>query len=438
MQGLIRGNSLLNYFLRMSWVHKVEFLTKLIKRCRTIGTLSLLLNTLYSVTGKIVFYCKSTTRTPINYDKILNDHDRMLDFEVLQENIHSDLLWFETIDDKEQAAYVITLLRISGGAIISKLYKRILKLYTERVHELALLASASKEANNSEEEEQQSKPFEYPHDPDDPKHQKCLKLEKLWNETMVHFRKEVEKHQPKTKKEKDHAKKGKKKKKGSKTKSTGKSKKGKKKGKKGKKKKKGKKRQPVDWIQIMPIWLVKKIFSYLDKKSLARAKKVNEFWKWAVTELLKDRKARKLLDKANQKLKDAAGGECALPEDVTFKTPTPRVSHTQKRINKLQERGTILEELRHISDGVLDTRCLVVEACRTFADTLPYFDQITMFPRFVRTNSPLYKKPKYIVKDYKIIYEEPDDSLSVSLDDAKLSRHVYSSDESTSSDEMSK
>lgn len=140
------------------------------------------------------------------------------------------------------------LLRISGGAIISKLYKRILKLYTERVHELALLASASKEANNSEEEEQQSKPFEYPHDPDDPKHQKCLKLEKLWNETMVHFRKEVEKHQPKTKKEKDHAKKGKKKKKGSKTKSTGKSKKGKKKGKKGKKKKKGKKGQPVDWV----------------------------------------------------------------------------------------------------------------------------------------------------------------------------------------------
>jgi hypothetical protein len=61
-----------------------------------------------------------------------------------------------------------------------------------------------------------------------------------------------------------------------------------------------------------------------------------------------------------------------------------------------------------------------------------------MFPRFVRTNSPLYKKPKYIVKDYKIIYEEPDDSLSVSLDDARLSRHVYSSDESTSSDEMSK
>lgn len=53
----------------------------------------------------------------------------------------------------------------------------------------------------------------------------------------------------------------------------------------------------------MPIYIVKKIFSYLDNKTLKKAQKVNEYWKWAIGDYLKDKKMRKSMNKTNKKLK---------------------------------------------------------------------------------------------------------------------------------------
>lgn len=47
----------------------------------------------------------------------------------------------------------------------------------------------------------------------------------------------------------------------------------------------------------MPIWIVKKIFSYLDKKSLTKAKKVNAYWAWVIKDFNKDLKIERLLEK---------------------------------------------------------------------------------------------------------------------------------------------
>lgn len=52
----------------------------------------------------------------------------------------------------------------------------------------------------------------------------------------------------------------------------------------------------------MPIWIVKKIFGYLDKNSLAQAKKVNKYWEYAVSDLAKEVAARTAIDKRIKKI----------------------------------------------------------------------------------------------------------------------------------------
>lgn len=65
---------------------------------------------------------------------------------------------------------------------------------------------------------------------------------------------------------------------------------------------KGKSSQEADFIQLLPVWVVKRIFSYLDDKTLAQIKKVNEYWSYIVENLKSDNKARKSLDNKLDKI----------------------------------------------------------------------------------------------------------------------------------------
>lgn len=50
-------------------------------------------------------------------------------------------------------------------------------------------------------------------------------------------------------------------------------------------------------IQLLPVWIVKKILSYLDKKTLDTCKKVNEYWKYVIADYLKEIATRAQLNK---------------------------------------------------------------------------------------------------------------------------------------------
>lgn len=50
-------------------------------------------------------------------------------------------------------------------------------------------------------------------------------------------------------------------------------------------------------IQLLPVWIIKKILSYLDKKTLETCKKVNEYWKYIIADYLKEIATRAKLDK---------------------------------------------------------------------------------------------------------------------------------------------
>lgn len=81
-----------------------------------------------------------------------------------------------------------------------------------------------------------------------------------------------------------------------------------------KSKKRRKEKEETDWVncinskredvikllfqlQTLPIWVVKNIFSYLDKKTLKRIKDVNSYWAYVVDALIADQKIRKYIDK---------------------------------------------------------------------------------------------------------------------------------------------
>ncbi|XP_044253463.1 uncharacterized protein LOC123004327 [Tribolium madens] len=391
IQELIHGNTILTYYLRMSWQRKLSFFDELIKRIKSLATMKLAISTLQSLLGKLTAYCKSTTATPMNYDKVLYDHDRMLDKDILEENIALDLEWFESIEDQEQVAYLIAFLSISGQALM---WIFIANLQSELAHRL-------KTQVKKEEEKEEKKDSEglQTHDLDDPKHQKCLQLEKIWVESMGKFRKKVYTEKEPQKKSKKTKKKG--------------------------------KDESLDWIQIMPIMIVKKIFNYLDKKSLTRAKKVNAYWKWAIGDLLKDRKVHKSLNKIDKKLRKASGG-CFSPES-DFSEVRERVGHTERRLRKLQTRGAILEQLRQTSLPADKTYALITDAFQTFSEIAPFVSDVTMYPRVERKNSPIWKKPKFIVKDLEIICEDTGD-LSLSEDDTGIHTNFSSSVPTVGSD----
>lgn len=52
----------------------------------------------------------------------------------------------------------------------------------------------------------------------------------------------------------------------------------------------------------MPIWIVKKILGYVDEVTLRRAKQVNHYWDWVITDLLEDKKIEIYLRESRKKI----------------------------------------------------------------------------------------------------------------------------------------
>lgn len=50
-------------------------------------------------------------------------------------------------------------------------------------------------------------------------------------------------------------------------------------------------------LQVLPVWIVKKIFNYLDAKTLKKIKNVNSYWAYIVMEIAEEKKAMKFINK---------------------------------------------------------------------------------------------------------------------------------------------
>lgn len=130
-------------------------------------------------------------------------------------------------------------MRLSAQEMIRIFMKNLKIAYEKRLKSCTFQSEKIMEDQISEPPE-----FVYAYDPNDPKHQKCLDLEKQWDKSIGELRKKVEK-------EKKHEKKETSKK--TKTKETNKKTKKKETSKKAKKKQKKKNKdksddQPLDWV----------------------------------------------------------------------------------------------------------------------------------------------------------------------------------------------
>ncbi|KAK9883253.1 hypothetical protein WA026_001441 [Henosepilachna vigintioctopunctata] len=240
----------------------------------------------------------------------------MLDSVVLDESLSEDLKWFKTLDDAEQVDVIISMLRLSGGNVIKKMYWRLIKIFNEKALNLEVantkyISRTSMDFPENAEKrdvtlmEYQPKykgENENDYNPECPTHKKVIEGRKQWQTIMGKLKKDIETEllklndsiaQKKATKERDSANKS-----------------SKKKNKKKKKRRSKKSTSPrpkfeeTDWIQLLPVWTVKKIFSYLDKKVLQSLKNVNSYWSIISKEVLAEQKMRTQLDSIIKKSKE--------------------------------------------------------------------------------------------------------------------------------------
>ncbi|KAF2900750.1 hypothetical protein ILUMI_05434 [Ignelater luminosus] len=441
-----------SWFLRSSWTEKIESLTLMLKGLNNVDCLSLVLNTLMISSSKPTVYAESQYFTNFVYDKALHDHNRSLHPQTFTETRDADIEWYKTLEDSEQVLILIGLIRLGGGSVVHQIYERGVKIYNERAKDdkkiikpvdIIEIKAATPTHTKSEYNEMQmrkdverSSSFTYQlpvtprvlnikpaHmmefekcNPKDPYVMAVEKKRKTWNETINKYKIQVE---GRPLKDTSKGKKGDKSTKTSKSsKSPSKSPKSSKTGKGSKSdKKKIDVSETVDQIQLLPVWIVKKIFSYLDAKTLKKIKSVNKYWAYAVTDLQKEQKARKTLDKFIRKMEESIDLSC-VQIDATEKThePPKKAISPKKRLLELSKRGTTLPKLTGKLKRPLDNKSIAAEAAMQLADNyiLPV-SNLESFPRNMARAAPLYKVRSCMINEMGFNKTWFDETLEFSI-----------------------
>ncbi|XP_018332560.1 uncharacterized protein LOC108742049 isoform X2 [Agrilus planipennis] len=301
------------WFLRCAWHEKYNFILKLLNFVELSTSLQLLINILLDAQDKAAVYGECCITTDFVYDKVIADHNRSLEEKTLNEEIQSALHWFDELTSSKQISVLLTLVRMSGGTMARRLYQVVVNLHKDKQckryeknsqlniikdlsdpHKLSIVVNSSEVQQNrkilktdrrkvfySDKVESEGQENDI-HDPEDPLYVEVEKRRKVWKEIIGRYKTQLDK------------------KKGA--------------GQKAIKKKKGKKQQKqsqnkkpkdeLDTIQMLPVWVVKKIFGYLDTKTLRKIRTVNKYWDYVIGELLKEKASRKTLNKAISKMQD--------------------------------------------------------------------------------------------------------------------------------------
>ncbi|KAK4874477.1 hypothetical protein RN001_013837 [Aquatica leii] len=338
-----RFNCMQAWFIRCSWLEKFKFLTRMLYSLSSLSSLSVILNTLLSCSGKSSIYSIANNSNFV-YDKGLNDHNRALHTLTLKEAQDNDLQWFRSLkDDSDQVLVFIGLLRLGGGLIMYEVYKKGVQLYEQIVSAFAEVnlkagtisppqSSQMREAPCAQNRINIVPDLMYQVNPQDPIVLKTASCKKDYEDAFKKYKAQIENRAgvgPKLDKKDKPSKKNKK----------GAS--------------KSEESSDLDFVsihiklQLIPITIVKMIFNYLDPYTLKKIKNVNKYWDYAVKDLLKEKKGRKNLDKFIKKFKKDA------PEDVIDESeehpPKPVTvydkTYPKKRIKKLFNRCSVLPKL---------------------------------------------------------------------------------------------
>lgn len=382
--------ALLQYwFCRMSSDNKYSLIMRLLNQVRSIDSLSVILNNIYTVSGKAAVYAESQYIPKSIFDKPMQDHNRSLVNQTIKEKKDECVNWFYTLKDSDQAKIIIELLQMSGGFIIRKFYKELANIYNKKTEIRERLPSFSVaddvrsfQSDDSEFKKQKlfisAETMSTVYDPKHPLSEKANECQKKFNAKITSYEKEIQdkdseynldtlKKKEKKSKKKNKKGKGGKSKNSKKTKSRSKSssktsknsKSSKKKNKKSKKSKSSKKSKQkmyeikenecVDKLQMLPIWVMKNILNYLDNKTLNKMKEVNTYWEYVIDEIFEEKKLKQQINKTINFYQKELNELKKKHENIVeqkYQRIIFTVNNTEKRLVKLFRRGCVHPKLR--------------------------------------------------------------------------------------------
>nr|XP_023016812.1 uncharacterized protein LOC111506094 [Leptinotarsa decemlineata] len=192
----IRNNSIQNYFIRMSCENKEWFVLRLMGNISLAGVLQILHVMSWSHT-KMAVYNVADPETNFIYDKLILDHNRMLDEKVLAETMDNDIAWFATLEEYFQVSLVTDLIRMSSGIVKRKLCLPIFRLYHRKLaqHRRSQWKTGTDEKWDTQSSATQGIMISEDEDEYDPKHPASVEVEKQrkkWAEMIAKYRAEVE------------------------------------------------------------------------------------------------------------------------------------------------------------------------------------------------------------------------------------------------------
>ncbi|CAK1596403.1 unnamed protein product [Parnassius mnemosyne] len=139
-----------DWFSRISYVNKKLYLLVLLEDVQYAGTLSLLLKSLWNCRLKDSVLSISGVVTLSSYDQVPMDHNRTAaPVSILRQIMAIDRQWFHSLQSENQAIVLIELLTIAGGPVLWEVLKRAQNIYNRyREYELQNLKESVIVAKN--------------------------------------------------------------------------------------------------------------------------------------------------------------------------------------------------------------------------------------------------------------------------------------------------
>ncbi|GJQ82267.1 hypothetical protein Trydic_g19466 [Trypoxylus dichotomus] len=406
----IRISCLIAWFVRASSATKTRWLDSMLEHLQDKSYLDHIVYVSNYNLDKLQVYSQCQPSTPVIYDKCLNDHDRSLEKTCLEETFKSDLSWYASLKSEQQVQIIMELLALCSGCLVKRFFECAKK---ERLKEKKRVACKSLLYQNElmdvtvDSNTTLAIGVEIPANDNSELALEIRQKAKMLNDAFSKYQHKLYGTRQKSKgndtrresiasgASKTHRGSQDTKKSGSnqttRSKSSG--------GKDGKQKSKS---PVIDQIQMLPVWIVKKIFNYLDQDTLKKIRSVNIYWAFVVDDLLQERTCRKSI---NSMIKSMEEKLKCLNLKNAFEPPKTGdgITNLQKRMIKLADRGAVTPKLRTVSVSKTKNHPLtekVAQECMHQSLTEQGSHEVLeSFPRNIPTNSQLLATPNEVLGD---------------------------------------
>uniref|UniRef100_A0A6P7GPP9 Uncharacterized protein LOC114339310 isoform X2 n=1 Tax=Diabrotica virgifera virgifera TaxID=50390 RepID=A0A6P7GPP9_DIAVI len=155
----------------------------------------------------------------------------------------------------------------------------------------------------------------------------------------------------------------------------------------------------VTMFQLLPIWIVKKILCYLSNTDLVKLKKVNAYWSFVISEVLKERTTRLKLNDTLEKMKTAIDPEIFEKAMKEKSIPGQKIKHVFYELTATDKK-LIPKETKNAQE-----KCLQRSANEDREDLDLPTGEFIPFPRYIKKEMELYRYRPCFLQDVGIKFD---------------------------------